>query len=159
MKQLVTMLLLIVTTLGHSQTVTDTLVTSIGEFSVESEEQISATSIAVQESYSNTDGGLTEFVSTSSSARLISPQTESGNLEIWVQPNPALDNADMTVSGMSGYVSINVTNVLGQTVYTSYIRVDQSQRVALPAQLWESGIYMIVVSAGSNVATERFIVE
>jgi hypothetical protein len=142
-----------------AQTSTDTLTTSIGEFAVESEEELTESTVYVDESYYTPDGGSAEFVSAVSSARFITPQADAHDMHIQVKPNPTIESADLVVDGISGMATIIVTNVLGQVVFTSLVTVDRSQTVQLPAQLWEPGVYMIVVASGGNTLTERLIVE
>lgn len=98
-------------------------------------------------------------MSTTSTARLIRPSTEGANLQVQVKPNPSAENADQTVSGMTGYAMITVTNILGQTVYSSNVTVDTTTPVLLPIQLWETGTYMVVVTAGGKTTAERLVVE
>lgn len=73
-------------------------------------------------------------------------------------PNPTTEVTELRVSGMTGSITIVVTDVLRQVVYSSNQNIDSSKQVFLPSQLWSSGSYMVVVNNGQTVKAEKLIV-
>jgi hypothetical protein len=142
-----------------AQTVTDSVNTTIGDFILVTSEQAGASAVYSEENISTSDGGNGEFVAVNSNARMLLTPVVSVNMQISVMPNPSSGATELSVTGMSGTAAVVVTNVLGQTVYSSNTVVDGSAKIFLPSQLWESGNYFVVVSNGQDVKSEKLVVE
>ena len=159
MKKFLLITALLAATCIHAQSVTDSINTSIGDFVLVTSEAPLISEVYLEESIATTDGGNGEFVAIGSNARYMDEPVLTTALQIALAPNPTVGTTELQVKGMSGAATITVTNVLGQVVYSSVQQVNSSQTVLIPSQLWQSGSYLVVVSNGQDVKTERLIVE
>jgi hypothetical protein len=159
MKNLFLTALVLICTVAYCQNASDSINTSIGDFILITSESIESSEVYAEEVITTEDGGSGEFVAAASSARFAQTPVTSTNLQVRVMPNPTPEAVELFIDGMSGTASVVVTDVLGQVVFSSRAIVDSSTRVFLPAQWWTSGTYLIVVSNGVDVKTERLIVE
>jgi len=139
--------------------ITDSLVTPLGAFVLVTIEDAEESTGYSEESLTTSDGGTIEFVAINSGARFASAINENQKMVVNISPNPSADVAQLKISGVDGPVSIVVTNTLGQMVYTSTITVTQSRTTYLPVQVWPAGTYLVVISAGGAVETERLVVQ
>ncbi len=71
---------------------------------------------------------------------------ENEMYQISISPNPATDVVRIT---LPENCDINITNLLGQTVYTTYSNSESS--VQLNVSSWENGIYIVNVTGESGV--------
>jgi hypothetical protein len=76
-----------------------------------------------------------------------------------ITPNPSSGVVELYISGVEGVITIMVSDLLGQIIYSCNISLSNSTTAYLPAHLWPSGTYIILGSAGGQIATERLIVE
>ena len=144
---------------SYAQTTTDSISTLLGEFVLITTEETEESTGYMEESFTTSDGGTVEFVAINSGARFAAPANVSQTMAVKISPNPSADVVQLEISSVEGQVSIVVTDVLGQVVYSSNLNVDKSRTTYLPSQLWASGTYLIVVSAGGEVTTERLVIE
>lgn len=159
MKKLLSILALSFSVTVYAQSVTDSVNTSIGDFIVVSSEEIEESSAVTEESTSTSDGGSVELVTPGFSGARLSSSVVTSQLNVRLAPNPSSGVVELQVIGVEGVTSIVVTNLLGQVVYSTNISVTNTRTTYLPAQLWTSGTYIVVTSAGGQTVSTRLIVE
>jgi len=76
-------------------------------------------------------------------------------------PNPFNGTARITVSSeTSADVMIEVTNIMGQTIYTSNEgRINGTKEITLNANNMEAGVYFYTVTVGNESTTKKMIVK
>ena len=76
-------------------------------------------------------------------------------------PNPFNGSTRITVTTeTSADVTIEVTNIMGQTIYTSNEgRINGSKEITLNANNMEAGVYFYTVTVGNNRITKKMIVK
>lgn len=144
----------------YAQTSTDSLSTPLGEFVLISEEEIEESTGYLDETSTTSDGGTAQLIELSSGARHAQPMAEtvSASMTISMMPNPTAGIVEMQIKDVAGSVSISITDLLGQTVYTTSLVVDGSRTAYLPAQTWSSGTYIVNVRGANSNITERLVV-
>jgi sugar lactone lactonase YvrE len=84
---------------------------------------------------------------------------QTGNLHVYVTPNPATDQAIVTFENLNPVnTTLRVINMLGQNVYTQQLGQQQNGNVSIPVKELPSGIYLVSVQSGSQVATQQVVV-
>ena len=76
-------------------------------------------------------------------------------------PNPFNGIARITVSSeISADVMVDVTNIMGQTIYTSHEgRINGTKEITLNANNIEAGVYFYTVTVGNESITKKMIVK
>ncbi|MBX2907828.1 MAG: zinc-dependent metalloprotease [Taibaiella sp.] len=80
---------------------------------------------------------------------------------IMVVPNPTHGNAFVVINDAAGNdVQVVVTDITGKTVYNTNAKMNGSQdRIAIPASaISVAGMYLVQVSSGNQVSTEKLVV-
>ena len=81
-----------------------------------------------------------------------SSSTNGANVRLLVYPNPATSASTVVVSGVSGYATVRIVDVLGRVVAQPFEgEISSELRVAVP--LLASGNYYVVFSTTSAVST------
>ena len=85
--------------------------------------------------------------------------TNTKSINISVTPNPASDNTNITFDGVKAgtEAGVSITNVNGQEVYSVRVADASVAKVNVPLSNLASGIYMVTVTCGSQVVTERLV--
>jgi hypothetical protein len=78
-----------------------------------------------------------------------------------IYPNPASDYVKLNYTlDKSDLVSINITNVLGQSVYQNETKmVSGSNSVNVDLKNFKAGVYFVNTTVGEKTYTSKFIVE
>lgn len=82
--------------------------------------------------------------------------TENAKNNASIYPNPASDKISVSLANPGVTSTINVVNMIGQTLHT--VQTDQ-QSVQIDLSTYNKGIYFITVSNASGTSTSRFIKE
>ncbi len=160
MKKLIFFSLVFVTTTTFAQTTTDSIATPLGEFVLVTTEEMTESTGYIEETSTTADGGTAEFLEISSGARYAAPKAEVGSmLVVEMLPNPAHGVVQLNISGVVSGVTITVTDLLGQIVYSTTLAIDGERTAYLPSQTWASGTYIVSVSSSQNLFAERLIVQ
>ena len=77
---------------------------------------------------------------------------------IMMYPNPATDQVSIAMKESFGkVVNVNITSVSGAMVRT--IQAENNGLLSINTSDITSGVYMVTVSSGNNVYTQKLIVE
>jgi hypothetical protein len=84
----------------------------------------------------------------------------SNNIKTTLYPNPSSGNTFIEVEGLSGEVSYEVTNLLGQRSLTGYSNVQVSGKLNFNVAGLNNGVYFVTIkNNGKTVRTEKLIVK
>jgi hypothetical protein len=76
-----------------------------------------------------------------------------------VYPNPTKDGLfNITTPGLSGEISVEISNILGQTVRVQSGELTGSE-ISVDAQNLSSGVYLIKLSQGNQSYKAKVIIE
>jgi trimeric autotransporter adhesin len=81
------------------------------------------------------------------------------SIKVSVTPNPATDYTNITFDGVKAGTEavVSITNINGQEVYSMHVADASVAKINVPLSNLASGIYMVKVSCGSAVVTERLV--
>lgn len=71
-----------------------------------------------------------------------------------LSPNPSASDFTITLPNVSNNAKVEVYNMLGRKIMTKQLK---TQSIHIKASEWNSGIYLIKVTAGSFTQTKRFV--
>ncbi|MBL0329238.1 MAG: T9SS type A sorting domain-containing protein [Bacteroidetes bacterium] len=80
----------------------------------------------------------------------------NGKLNVF--PNPANQTATIDVSFFEDSFTIEVTNVMGETIHLECVKKGSETTYSLPLDLYSNGIYLLKVSDKSRVETQKIII-
>lgn len=73
-----------------------------------------------------------------------------------VTPNPSNGNASLIITGNPGRYTVEISNVLGQQLFSG---VGTDDEFAIPAQNFKAGLYLVKISTADTQRTLRMIIE
>ncbi|MEI8278979.1 MAG: T9SS type A sorting domain-containing protein [Bacteroidota bacterium] len=85
--------------------------------------------------------------------------TTVSDLKVSIKPNPAVDNTIVSFEGAKENTPANISilNVNGQEVYGINVNSGTIGKVNVPLQILPAGIYMVKVTCGTDVITQRLV--
>jgi PKD repeat protein len=128
-----------------------------------------STDLAPVYTYSNVDQGTFQVcLGVINPASCLSEKCENVNIDllkvdelnaskIHAYPNPSNGKVTIALDGVSGAVSINVHNLLGEVVYTM-ANADSSGIYTLDLSDVADGIYVVQVNSGTETSTQRITI-
>jgi choice-of-anchor A domain-containing protein len=82
----------------------------------------------------------------------------ASTLKVDMFPNPATDNAMITFEAPhAGNTILNITNLVGQQIFTEQLGQQQSGKINLPMKKLPGGIYMVTLKCGDLSITKRLV--
>ena len=80
---------------------------------------------------------------------------------IRVYPNPVTENQFFVAlpSGLDGNVSLKMTNLVGQEVYSNEVESTENVVNVQPSRTLQSGVYLLSISNGKETTTKKLIVK
>jgi hypothetical protein len=87
--------------------------------------------------------------------------TSNDLMNMKMYPNPATETVKITFSAENAQNGvISVMNLMGQTVYTSNLQVNEgSNYVILPVNEFNAGVYMVTLRTNTGLSTQKLIVK
>jgi hypothetical protein len=75
-----------------------------------------------------------------------------------ISPNPTIANLNLTLNlDETSNIRVNVMNNLGQILYATEFRNIKDEKLTIPTQELEAGIYFLQIQIGEKQATKRFV--
>ena len=76
-------------------------------------------------------------------------------------PNPASESVNVTFSAENAENGVvSVMNLMGQTVYTSNVEVNEGYNmINIPVKQFSEGVYMVTLRTNTGISTQKLIVK
>jgi len=86
-----------------------------------------------------------------------SVQSVAQQLNVQLNPNPVSNELQITINGLVGNAKIEITNVLGQIVFTQNVKATNSFHQAVDVSSLPSGLYMVNIESDGQRVSQKLV--